>query len=161
MTTATLSTSLFSSPVEEKYQRVAILWLKKTLSIEFDVRVEYVEFEAEGVLGECDPDNKVIYLSYEVQSDWTLHLETLLHETIHVFQFLGNKFLPFVIGGDIYITTLERMEPLNPWKEFITEGWGELYQDDFENQWLEEVPALFLQDCYYWFRRWYDNWKRE
>lgn len=157
-TTANIPTSLLNSPTQEKHIRTALMWLKGILSAEFNVKVEYVDFEGEeNVLGECVPEERIIYLSYDVQNDWGLHLQTLLHESIHIFQFLGGKFLPYIIGDDIYITTLERMEPLAPWKEFVTEGWEDLYGDNFDQEWLEEVPALFLQDCYYWFRQWYDK----
>lgn len=150
---ATLTSSLFSSPASEVGINAAINELYE-ICREQEVSVDYIPLE----IGCYYPDENLIELGEELINNPSLHLQTLLHEVIHVMQDKHREFIATPLKGELLVGSLNQSVPLESMKELILLGWEDDYEpEDFECLWLDEVAALLLQDSFYWFKDWYER----
>lgn len=149
----TLTSSLFFSPTSVVGISTAIDWLYEVCR-EQEVNIDYVPLE----VGCYYPDENLVELGKELISNPTLHLQTLLHEVIHVMQYKHREFIATPFKGELLVSSFNQSVPLEPMKELILLGWEDEYEpEDFECLWLDEVAALLLQDSFYWFKDWYER----
>jgi SprT-like family len=151
------STSIVGGPSTQEELQTAFTWLKEVCQ-DYEVLVKRVKQES---WGSYEEGSNTIFLSRELFRPENIKdlVETLLHELIHMFQFMEQCFLPINMGDTIFIGTVGKEVPFQPWYDFILEDWSKAYGEHFDALWLDEVPALVLQDCYYWFKNWYERFK--
>lgn len=147
--------TLFSSPEDKVFQKKAIKYLHEVCRRE-GVKVIY-DYKDKDLVGSYNYLSRTIRLNPELVQDSGKHLETLLHELIHVMQFTYGQFKAQVVEDHIYIGTLDHFIPYDDMREVIEKGWGEAYGNQFEKFWLDEVAPLALEGSYFWFHHWYEK----
>ncbi len=147
----TTQTSLHTAPSTSEGIEGAVRWLKAVCRNEGCIVKN--EWLPEELLGGYSHQENEIVLSLSLEGEE--QMVVLLHEVIHLLQYKYGLFIPTQDGDELILQEVDKRLPLAMWVS-RTDPWREIYTPEhFEERWLLEVGALYLEYSFNWFKEWY------